>query len=220
MPISKESVGEERYRELKHDAYLRRKVKLEKKQELEDLRKIKEEPATFAEDAKKSSVFLFYLGVKIGLKLAYTDNLLKELTEEQKQRVDLWSLDMAQRIVEDNWNVERIQQRHVRNINADPTPNDTKFFRIVAKSLDEDEIDVWDYVHRLLIDREDGSEKFSAAYIIEYESGVSQKKVYSTLKHLQKMGVIDFRDDETQSDPSHIQPLYLKRGPDWIDIKE
>ncbi len=179
---------------------------------------IKNDPLKFAGVASHSRVFWFYLGVKIGMTLAFTNNKRKDLGEEEKDKVNLWPLDMAQRIVQENWNSERIQQRHVRIINEAPLPEqETKFFRIISNSLNEAEEDVWDYIYRLLTDYASGTTKALDLYQLEYESGVPQETAYSALLHLQKLGVIEFHDDSSRPNKCNTQPIVIKRGAYWID---
>lgn len=219
MPISKESVGEERYRELKHAAYLRRKARLEKAAELEELEEIRQDPDSFGENASRSRVCLFFLGLKLGMKLALTKNKREQLKEGQAEQIDLWAMDMTQRMVQDDWDLQKIQTRHVRMINETPrTQEETKFYRIVESALNQDEADVWDFVYWLLNEvSEPTEEKHTTAYIIEYESGVPQEKAYATLQRLKKMNIIDLRDDTSNPHVMNVQPLWIKRGADWIN---
>lgn len=219
MPINKEKYSAEEYSRLKHEAYLRRKSKLERTRELEEIAQIQSNPNALGENASRSRVFLFYLGLKIGMTLAFTNNKREELSEEQKDKINLWPLDIAQRMVQDGWNVEKIQQRHVRIINETPIypMRDSKFFRIIESALSEKESYIWEYVYRLLSNCDPESEAHTTAYIIEYETGVPQRKVYSTLQRLQKMNLIKFRDDTTNPHVMNCQPVWLKRGTNWID---
>ena len=218
MPISKETVGEDRYRELKHAAYLRRKARLEKAAELEELEEIRKAPDSFGENASRSRVCLFFLGLKLGMKLALTKNRREQLKEGQAEQIDLWAMDMTQRIVQDDWDLQKIQTRHVRMINETPrTQEETKFYRIVESALNQDEADVWDFVYWLLNEADPDQEKHSTAYIIEYETGVAQEKVYATLINLKKRNIIDFRDDTSNPHVMSCQPVWIKRGADWIN---
>lgn len=216
----RESLSEEDVRRANHASYERRKLRLQNKIYREELRRLKgfrgkkESQSSVPEAALPLRVYEFYKAVKLGLTLAWSDNMLKKLDEEQKEKADLWALDCAQRMIEKNWNFDAIQNEWVRDINIDPKPLSDFFYSIVDK-LDDDEVDVWEYIYKKLCDKGPREEAQTTAYIIERETGVEQSKCYNTLQHLQMLSVIDFRDDLSNQHVLIVQPVFFKRGTTW-----
>ena len=188
----KRLLGEEEFKRLKHEAYQRRKEKLAITRELEEIKK----------RGGTDRLYLFYLGVRLGLYLEKSRNGLINLTPEQQEEINLRALDAAQQL-SDEGNIEKVAKRWTRAINMKPALG-TQFFMRVANLLKGKEKDVWDFVYLLLLDCDSETEKHTTAYIIEVETGVPSKTAHKTLLHLADLKVIKYREE---NDPKRITIL-------------
>ena len=221
----RKELGKEEYSRVNHEAYERRKLRAANAMYKAELRRLREERYAQqrgiefssqgeSRDPISSRVNEFYGAVKLGLTLAYSNNMLKELSLEEREKIELWARDATLRMIRSGWDFEAVKNRWVSAVNVNPLPLSDFFFEIADK-LDDEEVDAWEFIYRLLKEKSPGEEVHTTAYIIEYESGVPQREAYQTLQRLQELGVISFRDDDSNPHLMLVQPIWIAMGTNW-----
>ena len=218
MPVTKEKIGEEAYREFQHQAYLRRKAKLEKQRELKELSEIVIDVDKFGKKYPQSRVYWYYIGLKKGMRLALTNNESTTFAMQDIMRSISWSQDIVLQTIRGGWSAERVANYHV-HILAEKvlqiSEATAKFFRLVANVLGEEEAAVWECIFRFLLDGESPSWTCDISHVKKY-TDFEKETIIAAILHLRKLGIIAVQGADEKTDIDFSQPLIINRGPEWI----